>query len=284
MHPDMLRESFMSRFNDQCVVVTGGASGIGEATVRSIVAEGGRVIIADLQDDPGHALAQELGSVARFHHTDVTREADIAAAIAAAQEHFGPLTGMVNNAGIVGAIGSIMETSAAAFDQTMAILSRAVFLGIKHAATAMKPHGKGAIVSLASTAGVVGGQGPHVYTMAKHGVVGLTKSAACELAKLGIRVNAVAPGGTVTPMTNALGDNNPETTAQFIAASSPLGIACMPEDIARGILFLLSEESRYVTGHTLVIDACLTTGAEPPPFFSQDADMLLHAGLRGSST
>jgi NAD(P)-dependent dehydrogenase (short-subunit alcohol dehydrogenase family) len=105
----------------------------------------------------------------------VTREDDIVAAIALAQERFGPLTGMVNNAGVVGAIGSIMDTSAEAFDHTMAILSRAVFLGIKHAARAMQPQGKGAIVSLASTAGVVG----------------LAKSAACELARLGIRVNAV---------------------------------------------------------------------------------------------
>lgn len=271
----------MSRFKNQCVVVTGGASGIGEATVRGIVEEGGCVVIADLQDERARALVSELGAAATFVHTDVTREEDIADAIALAQKMFGPLTGMVNNAGIVGAIGSIMETSAEAFDHTMAILSRAVFLGIKHAARAMKPQGRGAIVSLASTAGVVGGLGPHVYTMAKHGVVGLTKSAACELARLGIRVNAVAPGGTVTPMTDALGDNNPESTAQFIAASSPLGIACMPEDIARGILFLLSDDARYMTGHTLVIDAGQTTGAEPPPFFSQDADVLLHAGLRG---
>lgn len=273
----------MSRFKDQCVVVTGGASGIGEATVRGIVAEGGRVVIADLQAERGQALVSELGDAATFHGTDVTREDDIVAAIALAQERFGPLTGMVNNAGVVGAIGSIMDTSAEAFDHTMAILSRAVFLGIKHAARAMQPQGKGAIVSLASTAGVMGGLGPHVYTMAKHGVVGLTKSAACELARLGIRVNAVAPGGTVTPMTNALGDNNPESTAKMIAESSPLGFACMPEDIARGILFLLCDDSRYMTGHTLVIDAGQTTGAEPPPFFSQDADLLLHAGQRGGS-
>ncbi|MEZ5503850.1 MAG: SDR family oxidoreductase [Halioglobus sp.] len=273
----------MGRFENQSVVVTGGASGIGEATVRAIVAEGGQVVIADLQDARGRALADELGAAAMFHPTDVTREADIAGAVAQAQSRFGPLSGMVNNAGIVGAVGSIMDTSAEAFDHTMAILSRAVFLGIKHAARAMKPQGRGAIVSLASTAGIVGGQGPHVYSMAKHGVVGLTKSAACELARLGIRVNAVAPGGTVTPMTNALGDNNPESTAQFIASNSPLGFACMPEDIARAILFLLSEESRYVTGHTLVIDAGVTTGAEPPPFFSQEADILLHAGLRGSA-
>jgi NAD(P)-dependent dehydrogenase (short-subunit alcohol dehydrogenase family) len=274
-------ESYMSRFKDQCVVVTGGASGIGEATVRAIIEEGGRVIIADLQKERGQALASELGSSATYHYTDVTQEEDIVGAIALAQKKYGPLTGMVNNAGIVGAIGSIMETSAEEFDHTMAILSRAVFLGIKHAARAMKPQGRGAIVSLASTAGVVGGLGPHVYTMAKHGVVGLTKSAACEMAKLGIRVNAVAPGGTVTPMTNALGDNNPETTAEFIAQSSPLGFACMPDDIARGILFLLSDDTRYMTGHTLVIDAGQTTGAEPPPFFSEEADILLHAGQRG---
>ncbi len=273
----------MSRFKGQCVVVTGGASGIGEATVRAIVDEGGRVVIADLQEERGRALAAELGAAVIFHYTDVTCEDDIVGAIALAQQQFGPLTGMVNNAGIVGAIGSIMDTSAEAFDYTMAILSRAVFLGIKHAARAMRPQGRGAIVSLASTAGVTGGEGPHVYTMAKHGVVGLTKSAACELARVGIRVNAVAPGGTVTPMTDALGDNNPESTAQFIAASSPLGFACMPEDIARGILFLLSDDTRYMTGHTLVIDAGRTTGAEPPPFFSVDADILLHAGLRGMS-
>ncbi|MFT4519688.1 MAG: NAD(P)-dependent dehydrogenase (short-subunit alcohol dehydrogenase family) [Halioglobus sp.] len=274
----------MSRFEGQCVVVTGGASGIGEATVRAIVQEGGRVLIADLQEERGQALVSELGDMAAFHLTNVTQEDDIAAAIAQAQEVFGPLTGMVNNAGVVGAIGSIMETSAEDFDRTMAILSRAVFLGIKHAARAMQPQAKGAIVSLASTAGVIGGLGPHVYTMAKHGVVGITKSAASELARLGIRVNAVAPGGTVTPMTNALGDNNPESTAKMIAEGSPLGIACMPEDIARGILFLLSDDTRYMTGHTLVIDAGETTGAGQPSFFSSEADLLLHAGIRGSGS
>ena len=273
----------MSKFTGHCVVVTGGASGIGEATVRSIVEQGGAVVIADLQEQRGLALARSLGDAAAFHLTDVTSEDDIVSAIELAQSRFGALTGMVNNAGIVGAVGSIMDTSAEAFDHTMAILSRAVFLGIKHAARAMRAQGKGSIVSLASTAGVIGGQGPHVYTMAKHGVVGLTKSAAAELSRLGIRVNAVAPGGTVTPMTDALGDNNPESTAQFIAQSSPLGIACMPGDIAHGIAFLLSDDARYITGHTLVIDAGLTTGAAPSPFCDQPADILLHAGLRGST-
>jgi NAD(P)-dependent dehydrogenase (short-subunit alcohol dehydrogenase family) len=272
----------MSRFEGRAVVVTGAASGIGEATARGIVREGGSVVIADLQEDLGKAIADELGARAIFQRTDVTREEDIAGAVAAAQSHFGGLYGMVNNAGIVGAVGSILDTTAEAFDHTMAILSRAVFLGIKHDGIAMKPNRSGSIVSIASTAGIVGGLGPHVYTMAKHGVVGLTKSAACELAADRIRVNAVAPGNTVTNMTIPLLENDAEIATKHIAEGSPLGIAGMPEDIAAGILFLLSDEARYTTGHTLVMDAGQTTGGSPPEFFSRDPEMLLHAGMRRS--
>jgi NAD(P)-dependent dehydrogenase (short-subunit alcohol dehydrogenase family) len=189
---------------------------------------------------------------------------------------------MVNNAGIVGAVGSIMDTPVEAYDHTMAILARAVFLGIKHAARAMRPHGKGAIVSMSSTAGVMGGLGPHVYSMAKHGVVGITKSAASELSGLGIRVNAIAPGGTVTAMTAALADNDTAAITEAIAEASPLGFACMPEDIANAILFALSDDSRYMTGHTLVIDAGETTGGSPADFHSEQAEILLHAGQRRS--
>ena len=270
----------MDRFENQVVVITGGASGIGEATARAIVAQGGRVVIADLQQDRGNSLVEELGAAAIFQPADVTAEADIEAAIAVARESFGQLTGMVNNAGIVGAVGSIMDTSAEAYDRTMAILCRAVFFGVKHAARAMKDTG-GAIVSLSSTAGIIGGQGPHVYTMAKHAVVGLTRSAASELARYRIRVNAVAPGGTLTPMIHALADGDPERARAVITEASPLGFACMPGDIANAILYLLGEESRYVTGHTLTVDAGLTTaGAAPPPFFSQDAQVILHGGRR----
>ncbi len=271
----------MRRFDKHCVVVTGGASGIGECTTRAIVAEGGCVVIADLQEERGRALVEELGAAAAFHHTDVTVEENVAGAIAFAEKNFGPLTGMVNNAGIVGAVGSILDTSLEAYERTMAILSRGVFIGMKHAARAMKPHGRGAIVSLASTAGVMGGLGPHIYTMAKHGVVGLTKSASAELAPSGIRVNAIAPGGVVTPMTNALReDGDPAATAEFIASTSPLGIPCVPEHIAAGILFLLSEQSAYVSGHTLVVDGGLTTGGSFSPFFEEPAATLLHAGQR----
>ncbi|MEH6590449.1 MAG: SDR family oxidoreductase [Halioglobus sp.] len=270
----------MSRFSGKGFVVTGGASGIGEATTRSLVEQGGRVVIADVQEDLAMALVAELGDSVKFKKMDVTNEQDIVAAIDLAVAEFGQLDGMINNAGIIGAIGSIMDTSAEAYDFTMSILSRGVFLGIKHAGLAMKPNGSGAIVSLASTAGIKGAEGPHVYTMAKHGVVGLTKSAASEFGAFGVRVNAVAPGGTVTPMTSALTNNDVELITNSIAAESPLGIACMPQDIANGILFLLSEEARYISGHTLVIDAGLTTGGTAPPFYSQDAEIMLHAGQR----
>ncbi|CAH0991012.1 3-alpha-(or 20-beta)-hydroxysteroid dehydrogenase [Sinobacterium norvegicum] len=270
----------MDRFKGQTVVVTGGASGIGAAAVRGIIAEGGKVLIADLQEKEGQALSQSLGDAALFLKTDVTSEQDIIAAIECAERELGPLTGMVNNAGIIGAIGSITETSVEAFDRTMAILTRGVFLGVKHAARVMKPHGAGAIVSVTSTAGVMGGLGPHTYTMAKHGVVGLTKSAASELSGYGIRINAVAPGATVTPLTSALTGGDTAQITQNIAAATPLGKACMPEDIADGILYLLSNEARFITGHTLMIDAGVTTSLLQTTFHGDQSETLLHAGQR----
>lgn len=271
----------MNRLADRTVVITGAASGIGAATARKVVAEGGNVVIADLQDQRGEALAAELGPQATYVHADVTREEDIAGAVHKAVDHFGGIHGMVNNAGIVGAIGSIMDTPAEEYDFTMSILARAVFLGIKHAAKAMGDSG-GAIVSIASTAGVQGGLGPHVYTMAKHGVVGITRSAASELSPKGIRVNAVAPGNTVTDMTSAVVANDPEdydSTTQRLAETSPLGYAGQAEDIANAIVYLLSDESRYVAGHTLVVDAGQTSsGLDRPPFFETEAATMLHRG------
>ena len=270
----------MGKFTSKAFVVTGGASGIGEATTRALVAGGAKVVVADLQDERGASLAEELGDPVHFSHTDVTVEGDIVAAIDLALEKFGALDGMINNAGIVGAIGSIRATPLEAYERTMAILSRGVFLGMKHAGRVMCERGSGSIVSVASTAGVMGALGPHVYTMAKHGVVGLTKSAASEFSAFGVRVNAVAPAGTVTPLTAALVDNDVEAITNAIAAGSPLGIPCMPEDIANGILFLLSDDARQINGHTLVIDAGITTGGPPPAFYSDEPETLLHAGQR----
>ena len=273
----------MNRFENAAVVVTGGASGIGEATVRALVAEGASVVIADLQQDLGEALATELGAKTLFCPTDVTSEADIESAVDMALKSFGHLSGMVHCAGVVGAVGSITDTSVDAYQRTMDIHCKGALLCVKHAARVM---GEGsAIVTISSTAGILGGQGPHVYTMAKHAVIGLTRSAASELASRKIRVNAVAPGGTVTPLVNNLAGVDSDTTAAVIADQSPLGIACLPEDIAAAILYLLGPESRYVTGHTLTVDAGLTTaGWNPPPFFSQNAELLLHAGQREDAT
>ena len=214
----------------------------------------------------------------------MTDERQIEAAVQHACDAFGGLHGMLNNAGVVGAVGSIMDTSAEAYDHTMAILGRAVFFGIKYAARAMKASG-GAVVSIASTAGVQGGLGPHVYTQAKHGVVGITKSAAAELCQYGIRVNAVAPGNTVTAMTSAVIAGDPDdadTTAREIADMSPLGYPAMPEDIANAILYLLSDDSRCASGHTLVVDMGQTAGCgQIPPFFDTEASTMLHAGTTG---
>ena len=273
----------MARLAGKVAVITGAASGLGEGTARRFIEEGAKVVLADIQEEKGRALVAELGDSARFIHCDVLKEEEIAAAVDLSVTEFGRLDCMVNNAGVLGAVGSLLDTSLEAYDRTMAILSRGVFLGIKHAGRVMVPQQSGSIVSLASTAGVLGGEGPHVYTMAKHGVVGITKSAASEFSAHGVRVNAVAPGGTVSAMTSHVISGDPEAldlATKVIAEGSPLGFAALPVDIANAILFLSSDEARYVTGHTLVVDAGSTTGRAPPNFHSAQAEVMLEAGRR----
>ena len=275
----------MGRLDGKVAFVTGAASGIGAGTVRRFREEGASVILADIQDEAGEALAAELGNAARYIHCDVTREEDIAAAVDLAVSEFGKLDIMVNNAGIVGAVGSIAQTPVEAWDRTNDILLRGVFLGMKHASRVMIGQKSGCILSISSTAGVIGGLGPHAYTAAKHAVVGLTKSVASELAGHHVRVNAVAPGNTVSAMTSAVitGDPNAEDEAKArIKDMSPLGIAGEAIDIANALLYLASDEARYVTGHTLVVDSGQTTGGgDPTGFHSQDADVLREAGKTG---
>jgi NAD(P)-dependent dehydrogenase (short-subunit alcohol dehydrogenase family) len=273
----------VGRLDGKAAIVTGGASGIGEGTVRRFVAEGASVVIADLQREPGEALAAELGSATRFILTDVTREEDVAAAVDLAVAEFGALDVMFNNAGIVGAIGRIAETPVEAWDRTVAVLMRGVFLGMKHAARVMVPRRSGSIISTSSTAGILGGLGPHCYTACKHAVIGLTKSVASELGASGIRVNAISPGNTVTAMTSAVitGDHTAtEAATARIASTSPLGIAGFPEDIANAALYLASDEARYVSGHTLVVDAGQTTAGSTSRFHFQASALLREAGVR----
>lgn len=271
------------RLDGRTAVITGAASGIGAGTARRFVAEGARVVVADLQVEAGEQLVGELGDVARFARCDVTEEDQIAAAVDMAVAEFGSLDVMFNNAGIVGVVGKISEMPVDAWDHTMSILLRGVFLGTKHAARVMTEQGSGVIINTSSTAGILGGLGPHVYTAAKHGVIGLTKSVANELAPLGIRVNAISPGNTVTAMTAAVttGDaDDLEKTNERIASGSPLGYAGTPDDIAAAALYLASDDARYVSGHTLVVDAGQTTAGMTPQRFNLGESRQFHEAGR----
>ena len=170
----------MGRLSGKVAVITGGASGIGRGTVEKFVQEGAAVVIADLQDDKGARLVEELGSKTSYIRTDVGEEEDVQAMIAHAIDKFGRLDCLFNNAGFAGVGGPIGDTPADGFDTTMRVLLRGVFLGIKHAAKVMQPQKSGSIISTASVAGVGIGYGPHVYSAAKAAVIHLTKSVAME--------------------------------------------------------------------------------------------------------
>jgi NAD(P)-dependent dehydrogenase (short-subunit alcohol dehydrogenase family) len=253
------------RFAGKVVLVTGGASGLGEATARLVVDEGGHVVIADYGVERGEAVVASLGDNARFAPCDVTDEKQVAAAVDLAVDTWGRLDGAFANAGIVGVVGPIADTPMDDFDRTIAVLVRGVYATVKHAARVMQAAGNGgSIVMTSSVAGVHGGLGPHAYSVAKAGVIGLAKSAASELARHRIRVNAVAPGSIPTGMTAHVMSGDPdalEATAAGIASKSPLGRSGTPTDIAEAVAYLMSDAGSYMTGQTLVVDAGLTSGA-----------------------
>lgn len=261
-----------NRFENKVAVVTGGASGLGEATARLLVAEGGKVVIADYGVERGEAVAASLGDAARFAPCDVTEEDQVAAAIDLAVDTWGRLDGAFANAGIVGVSGPISQTPMDDFDRTIAVLLRGVFVTVKHAARQMQALGNGGcIVMTSSVAGVQGGLGPHAYTVAKTGVIGLARSAAAELAAHGIRVNAVAPGSIPTAMTAHVTTGDPdnlEKVTEHIARTSPLGRAGHADDIAEAVLYFMSDGGSYVTGQTIVVDAGATSGAKMSPAWS----------------
>jgi NAD(P)-dependent dehydrogenase (short-subunit alcohol dehydrogenase family) len=257
----------MGKLDGKVAVITGGASGIGDATVRLFVEEGCRVVIADVQDDRGARLAEELGKSASYLHADVSQEAHVSGAIAHAVSRFGRLDCLFNNAGAGGVVGPIEEIPADGFDHTLGVLLRGVFLGMKHAAPVMKRQGAGSIISTASVAGLQAGYGPHVYSTAKAAVVHLTRSVAMELGESGVRVNCICPGGIATPIFgSAMGLAGPEADRvaelmkTLLATRQPIQRAGLPEDIARAALWLASEESSFVNGHALIVDGGLTGG------------------------
>lgn len=266
------------RFENKVALVTGGASGLGEATARLCVAEGGMAIIADYGAERGQAVAASLGDKAIFVKCDVTNEADVAAAVDAGVAKWGRLDGAFANAGIVGVVGPIADTPMDDFDKTMAVLVRGVFATFKHASRAMIAAGNGGcIVGTASVAGVMGGLGPHAYAMAKAGVIGLARSAASELSAHRIRANSIAPGSIPTGMTAHVIAGDPdavEAAAERMATMSPLKRAPHANDIAETVMFLFSDGGSYITGQNITVDAGITTGYPATATFSKTGMMI----------
>jgi len=255
------------RLEGKVAVITGACSGIGLGTVEVFLAEGARVVAADLQDEKGAMLEQRFAGRLAYAHCDVTREADIVAALARARDAFGGLDVLFNNAGAVPLVGGVEAMTAAGWDATFALLVRAPALGIHHAAPLMRERGGGSIVNTASVAGLQAGWGPLAYSVAKAAVIHLSRCAAAELAAQNIRVNAICPGLIATSIFgNALGatrevsDQIAARVAENGAKAQPVKKAGLPEDIGRAALYLACDESAFVTGAHFVVDGGITVG------------------------
>ncbi|MFF3762048.1 SDR family NAD(P)-dependent oxidoreductase [Streptomyces sp. NPDC002185] len=243
----------MGKLDGRVVLVTGAARGQGEQEVRLFAAEGARVVLGDVLDDAGEALAKELGADrAAYVHLDVTSEDDWTAAVAAATERFGRIDGLVNNAGIL-RFNELVSTPLEEFRAIVSVNQTGCFLGIRTVAPEIAAAGGGTIVNTASYTGITGMAGVGAYAATKHAVLGLTRVAALELAGKGIRVNAVCPGAIDTAMSNPEGVD-PAATAELYRKLVPLGRIGRPEEVAALALFLTGEDSAYITGQPFVID------------------------------
>ena len=256
------------RLENKIAMITGAASGIGLGAVELFVAEGARVLAADVQDEKGAMLEQRFPGKVRFAHCDVTREDEIAAAVAQAASAFGGLDILFNNAGHGGAIGTVEETEVQAWDETFALLVRAVVLGMKHAVPLMRARGGGAVVNTASIAGLQAGWGPIAYSTAKAAVIHLTKVTAAELSPERIRVNAICPGliatsifGASMGLTRDVADQLAAQIEEVAPKFQPVPKAGLPADIAEAALYLASDASAFVTGTHLVVDGGITVGS-----------------------
>lgn len=232
------------------ILISGGARGIGAAQARLFAARGALVVIGDVLHDEGEALARSLGATASFVPLDVTREPDWAAAIAAAQARFGPPAALINNAGIL-RLGAVDRLSVDDFRLVMETNVVGALHGIRAVVPGMRDRGGGAIVNIGSAASTTGYANLAAYVSAKHALLGLTRAAALDLAPFNIRVNAVLPGQVRTPMTQGWKET-PRLT--------PMGRAGEPEEIARTVAFLVSDDSSYTTGAAWVVDGGLTSG------------------------
>jgi len=238
------------RLDGRVAVVTGGARGLGESYVRALHAEGARVVVADLLEAEGSALAAELGDRARFEPLDVTDEEAWARVVAATLGAWGALDVLVNNAGIANA-GPLEHYTRAKWDAVIAVNLTGTFLGCQAVVPTMRAAGRGSIVNISSVEGLFGSEGLHGYVAAKFGVRGLTKSVAVELGRAGIRANSVHPGWVDTAMTGRIDPS---------WLPIPLGRGGRTDDLAGAVVFLASDDSAYMTGAELVVDGGMTAG------------------------
>ena len=249
-------------------IVTGGASGIGRGTVERFVAEGARVVIADIEADRGEALAAELGADALFRRTDVSDPEQVGALVAATVEKFGGLHVMVNNAGVSSTMHRrFLDDDLADFQRVMAVNVLGVMVGTRDAARHMAAHGGGSVINMTSIGGIQAGGGVMTDRASKAAVIQFTKSAAIELAYYEIRVNAIAPGNIPTPLLATTVKMNPEELERYEAKirqtmwdDRPLKREGTPGDIAEAALYFASDRSRYVTGTVLPVDGGTVAG------------------------
>jgi NAD(P)-dependent dehydrogenase (short-subunit alcohol dehydrogenase family) len=249
----------MARLPGKVAVITGAASGLGKACAERFAQEGAKVVVADIQEEAGAAVAQTLPD-GRFIKTDVTDPASVEALIAETVRHYGRLDILVNNAGIDGAQAPIVESSLDNWRQVQAINLDGVYYGLKYGIAAMIPHGGGVVLNMSSIAGLVAFAGLPAYAATKGAVVQLTRAAAIEYAAQHIRVNAICPSVVMTPLVEHFINHspNPELMRKQFASMNPLPGAISPDDVAAAALFLVSDEARFITGLALPIDGGYT--------------------------